>query len=318
MTFQSSDLKHMYDLRNKEKSLTDFYFQTLNKSLRMFSYKNLPVPELEFEKQLQTAGYTVVFKYNDKIYCKPAALKGQEKSPYNEPTIATVAIPALDLYKDYDLDREAVLVKNDFLQIGLNPIILSKGTQIIENRLTMYIKDVLSRAPFTITAQSDKSIQSAQMFINRLIDGEMAVIGEDTFLKDVSVDSLNQSGQSQLSDLINYQTYLYGQLYNEIGLPSLSNEKKERLLASEVEGQQSTIRPLVDNMLECRKTGVEKMNKLFNGNVQVELDSVWNDVKTERQANAATTKTDENTNEQEKKNEHEPVKPNESGDKSDL
>ena len=61
-----------------------------------------------------------------------------------------------------------------------------------------------------------------------------------------------------------------------------------------------------------------KMNKLFNGNTQVELDSVWNDVKTERQANAATTKTDENTNDQDKKNEPEPEKPNGSGDESDL
>lgn len=311
MTFQSSDLKHLYDLRNKEKSLTDFYLQTLNKSLRMFAYENLPVPVIEFEKQLQTAGYTVVFEYNDKIYCNPAALKGQEKSPYGEPTVATVTIPALNLYKDFELDREAVLVKNDFLQTGLNPLILSKGTQIIENRLTMYIKDILTRAPFTITAQSDKSIQSAQAFINRLIDGEMAVIGEDTFLKDVSVDSLNQSGQSQLSDLINYQTYLYGQLYNELGLPSLNNEKKERLLTSEVEGQQSTIRPLVDNMLECRKEGIKKMNKFFNGNTQVELDSVWNDVKTERKAN-------ENPNDQGKENETEPVKPNESDDENDL
>lgn len=318
MTVQSNDLKHLYDLRNKEKSLTDFYLQTLNKSLRMFTYENLPVPEFEFEKQLQTAGYTVVFKYNDKIYCNPAALKGQEKSPYGEPTAATVTIPALDLYKDFDLDREAVLVKNDFLQTGLNPLILSKGTQIIENRLTMYIKDILTRAPFTITAQSDKSIQSAQAFINHLIDGEMAVIGEDTFLKDVSVDSLNQSGQSQLSDLINYQTYLYGQLYNDLGLPSLNNEKKERLLTSEVEGQQSTIRPLVDNMLECRKRGIEKMNKLFNGNTQVELDSVWNDVKTERQANAAPTKTDEKPNDQGKGNEPAAENTNESDDENDL
>lgn len=312
MMAQSNDLKHLYDLRNKEKSLTDFYLQTLNKSLRMFTYKNLPLPSIQFEKQLQTVGYTVVFEYNDKLYCNPAALKGQEKSPYNEPTTATVTIPALNLYRDFNLDREAVLIKNDFLQTGLNTLILSKGTQIIENRLTLYIKDILTRTPFTITAQSDKSIQSAQAFINRLIDGEMAVIGEDTFLKDVSVDSLNQSGQSQLSDLINYQTYLYGQLYNELGLPSLSNEKKERLLSSEVEGQQSTIRPLVDNMLECRKEGLEKMNKFFNGNAQVELDSIWNDVKTERQTNAAPTKTDENTNEPKAEN------TNESDNENDL
>lgn len=271
--------KKLYDLTDKEKSLYDFYNQTLNKSLRIFSYTDLPVPAIEFEQQLQTSGYTVVFKYQDKIYCNAGSLSGQEKSPYGEPTQAIINVPALGLSKTFDLETEAVLIKNDFLQVGLKPLILSKGTQIIENRLSMYLKNVLGRAPFTITANSDKSILSAQAFINKLVQGDLAVIAEDSFLKDVDVNSLNQTGQAGMQDLINYQTYLYGQLYSEIGLPGLTNEKQERMVTSEIESQQATIRPLVDNMLECRERGLEQMNKLFNGNSKVELDSVWNNIK---------------------------------------
>lgn len=276
--------KKLYDLTDKETGLYDFYQQTLNKSLRMFSYTNLPVPEIEFEKQLQEHGYTVVFKYQDKIYCNSGTLTGNEKSPYNEPTQAIINIPALNLTKTFNLETEAVLVKNDFLQVGLKPLVLSKGTQIIENRLTMYLKNILGRAPFTITANSDKSISSAQAFINKLVSGDLAVIAEDSFLKDVNVNSLNQTGQATMQDLINYQTYLYGQLYSEIGLPGLTNEKQERMISSEVESQQATIRPLVDNMLECRERGIEQMNKLFNGNFKVELDSVWNNVKQKQES----------------------------------
>lgn len=287
--------KKLYDLRDKEKSLFDFYEQTLNKSLRMFTYKNLPVPEIEFEKQLQENGYTVVFEYQNKIYCNSGTLSGKEKSPYNQPTEAIITIPALNLSKSFDLETEAVLVKNDFLQVGLKPLILSKGTQIIENRLTIYLKNVLGRAPFTITANSDKSILSAQTFINKLTAGDLAVIAEDSFLKDVSVDSLTQTGQANMQDLINYQTYLYGQLYSELGLPGLTHEKQERMLTSEIESQQATIRPLVDNMLECRKKGIEQMNKLFNGNMQVELDSVWNNIKEKQESESPVShETDSN------------------------
>lgn len=276
--------KKLYDLTDKEKSLFDFYQQTLNKSLRMFTYTDLPVPEIEFEKQLQENGYTVVFEYQDKIYCNSASLTGQEKSPYGEPTQAIINIPALKISKTFDLETEAVLVKNDFLQVGLKPLVLSKGTQIIENRLTMYLKNVLGRAPFTITANSDKSILSAQTFINKLTSGDLAVIAEDSFLKDVDVNSLNQTGQTSIQELINYQTYLYGQLYSELGLPAVTQEKQERMVTSEIESQQATIRPLVDNMLECREQGIEQMNKIFNGNTQVELDSVWNTVKQKQEA----------------------------------
>lgn len=275
--------KTLYDLTDKEKSLYDFFNQTLNKSLRMFTYENLPVPEIEFERQLQENGYTVVFRHEDKIYCNSGSLAGQELSPYNEPTKAIINIPALKLSKTFDLEKDAVLVRNDFLQIGLKPLILSKGTQIIENRLSMYLKNILGRAPFTITANSDKSISSAQMFIDKLVKGDLAVIAEDTFLKDVDVNSLNQTGQATIQDLINYQTYLYGQLYSELGLPGLTHEKQERMLTSEIKSQQATIRPLVDNMLECRKLGVNQMNKLFNGETTVELDSVWNNIKQEQE-----------------------------------
>lgn len=276
--------KKLYNLADKETSLFDFYQQTLNKSLRMFSYTNLPVPEIEFERQLQENGYTVVFKYQDKLYCNSGSLTGQDKSPYGEPTKVLITIPALNLSKTFNLDTEAVLIKNDFLQVGLKPLILSKGTQIIENRLSMYLKNILGRAPFTITANSDKSILSAQTFINKLVNGDLAVIAEDSFLKDVNVNSLNQTGQATLQDLISYQTYLYGQLYSELGLPGLTHEKQERMLTSEIESQQATIRPLVDNMLQCREQGIEQMNKLFNGNTKVELDSVWNNIKQKQES----------------------------------
>ena len=122
--------RKLYDLADKETSLYDFYNQTLNKSLRIFSYTDLPVPAIEFEQQLQTSGYTVVFKYQDKIYCNTGSLMGQDKSPYGEPTQAIINIPALGLSKTFDLETEAVLVTNDFLQVGLKPLILSKGTQV--------------------------------------------------------------------------------------------------------------------------------------------------------------------------------------------
>ena len=281
MNKQTSNLVNLYDLRNKQQSLSDFFNQTLNKTLRMFEYQNLPLPVIQFEKQLQINGYTVVFEYNGMLYCNAASLAGNEKSAYGEPTQALVNIPALSLSKTFELGKDAVLIKNDFLMTGLKNIILSKGTQIIENRLTMYLKNVLSRAPFSITATSDKSILSAQTFVNKLIDGEFAIIGEDSFLKDVDINTLNQMQSSVMQDLINYQTYLYGQLYNELGLPSLTFEKNERMNEQELDSQTATMRPLVANLFLCREKGLQEMNKLFSGNSQLELGSVWNNLKDE-------------------------------------
>ena len=65
------------------------------------------------------------------------------------------------------------------------------------------------------------------------------------------------------------------QLYAEIGLYTNENRKKERLITSEVETGLNAIYPLVDNMLDNRIQGFEKVNKMFGLNVKVEFMSSW-------------------------------------------
>ena len=71
------------------------------------------------------------------------------------------------------------------------------------------------------------------------------------------------------------------------------------MLTSEIESQQATIRPLVDNMLDCRKKGIEQMNKLFNGNTQVKLDSVWNSIKEKQESETDSNQESETDSNQE-------------------
>ena len=60
-----------------------------------------------------------------------------------------------------------------------------------------------------------------------------------------------------------------------MGLTSNSQMKKERLISAEVEVSNSGIYPIVDNMLECRRAGIQKINDMFGTNIQVEFNSSW-------------------------------------------
>ena len=65
------------------------------------------------------------------------------------------------------------------------------------------------------------------------------------------------------------------QLYSEIGLYTNENMKKERLITSEVETGLNAIYPLVDNMLDNRVQGFDKVNKMFDLDIEVEFMSAW-------------------------------------------
>ena len=245
----------------------------------MFEYENLPdtLKSSIIEDQLQENGYTVIFKYQENLYSTVAGLSGREKSPYNEPTTALVNVPALNFNQTLTINKDCVLIKNDDLMVGLLPTILKHGTLAIENEITMLLADYNARIQTLISAGTDQTIQDAQNYINQIIDGNLSVVGESAFYQDLKTHNPSQNAKETFQDLISYQQYIKSDLYNELGLSSLNNMKKERLITSEVDSESDQIFPLVDNMLRNRKEGIKMVNKLFNGKINVDFGSTWKD-----------------------------------------
>lgn len=269
----------LYQITNKQQSLYDYTLGILNRTLSMFQYQGLPdsLPQSVLEKQLQISGYSVIFKVGQDLFCTAAGLSGQEKSPYKEPTSAIINVPALNFNKTLTINKDCVLIKNDDLRVGLMPTISKHGTQTIENEITMLLADYNARIQTLISAGTDQTIQDAQNYINQIIDGNLSVIGENSFYQDLKTHNPSQNAKENFQDLIAYQQFIKSDLYNELGLSSLNNMKKERLITSEVDDQTDQIYPYVDNMLRNRKNGIEMVNKLFNGKIAVDFSSTWKD-----------------------------------------
>ena len=260
----------------------------------MFAYTGLPdtVDRAILEKYLQLYGYVVFFKYNNKLYFTKAGLTGYEKSPYNEPTEALVNVPALGINQRLTLNKNAVLVQNDDLKTGILPYIKKSGTLLIENEITMLLNSYNDRIQSLITAGSDQSIAAANQYLNNIINGNLGTIAENSFLKDITVHNAQSTGKIDFSDLIQYQQYLKSDLYNMLGLSSLNNMKKERMNSLEVQANDDNVYPFVDSMLSNRKQGFEMVNKLFNGNIQVDFNGAWKD-KAENRTNSNANQVDE-------------------------
>ena len=305
----------LYQITNKRQSLTDYANSIFNRTLSMFEYKNLPdtLPQAELEKQLQVHGYAVIFEYNNQLYSSCASLTGQEKSAYNQPTQAIINIPALNFNQTLTINKNCVLIKNDDLQVGLLPSILKHGTLAIENEITMLLADYNARIQTLISAGTDQTIQDAQKYINQIVDGNLSIIGENAFYQDLKTHNPSQNSKENFQDLIAYEQFIKSDLYNELGLSSLNNMKKERLITSEVDSESDQIYPFVDNMFRNRKDGINMVNKLFNGKIQVDFGSTWKDKadqrNTPRQQSTEPTQPTEPTEPTEPTQPTEPTEP---------
>ena len=284
----------MIQLTDKHKLLKQFKSNQLNKSLTMFEWSNLPetIPQVELEKMLQINGYAVIAEYQGKLYAFQAGFSGQD--PYNQPTKALVNNPALKNNTTYTIGKDCIVIKNDDMKQGLNGIYEYYGQRLIENQITMLMTDYNLRMPFTISSSDDQTTQSAKMYLKKIIDGSLGVIGEQKLFKALSVTPTNSKQTATFADLYGYQQFIIAQLNNTIGLATNNNMKRERLTTNEIEVNKNASYPLVDNMLKNRQQAVDAINEMFDANISVEYSSIWRGINDNSDLTISNNGNDEN------------------------
>ena len=284
----------MIQLTDKHKLLKQFKSNQLNKSLTMFEWSNLPetIPAVELEKMLQINGYAVIAEYQGNLYAFQAGFSGQD--PYNQPTKALVNNPALKNNTTYTIGDDCIVIKNDDMKQGLNGIYEYYGQRLIENQITMLMTDYNLRMPFTISSSDDQTTQSAKMYLKKIIEGSLGVIGEQKLFKALSVTPTNSKQTATFSDLYGYQQFIIAQLNNTIGLATNNNMKRERLTTNEIEVNKNASYPLVDNMLKNRQQAVEAINEMFDVNISVEYSSIWRGINDNSDNTISNNGNDEN------------------------
>lgn len=280
--------------KNKDCAVKHIIETTLNKTQSMFKYDGLPetIPAAELENILQRNGYCIVTEVNGKLYALYGGLGG-ELNAYYKPTKCIVANPYLNISKEYTIENNAdcVFFKNDYLCRGLMPIIGKYAVLLTDNGISLNAASVLSRLTMLISASDDRTKQSAEMFLDKILGGDFGIIGENAFLKGVTLQQINNSNTLSIVHLTELNQYYKANLLNEIGLNAQFNMKRERLSENEILLNNDEILPFAENMLNQRITAVNAINEKYGTNIKVDFASSW---KTEHETNEKATET-ENT-----------------------
>lgn len=275
-------------LEFKRDLMIEYVRYMLDRTTTMFEYENLPdtIPARKLEEFLQTRGYVSIIKYEgtnapDGYYAVTGG-RGGKRDAYYEPIDFVFANPYLGIdgsYRIYpnepDLKQpRCALIRNDSMYMGLMPMFTRYASLLTENAISLRISDINLRALLTMAAPDDKTKASAELYLKRLEDGDNAVIGESAFFDGVNYHD-GSHPNNHMKDLIEYEQYLKASWFNELGLDSNYNMKRERISSSEVNQNSDALIPLVQNMLNSRKECIEDLNTLFGLNVSVKLASIW-------------------------------------------
>lgn len=268
--------KYQKQIKDKDTAVSEFMLHTLAQTQAMFVYDGLPetVPQVELERILQENGNCLFANVNGNLYALNGSTGG-EMDAYNRPTIYTVANPYLKLNKNYRIDVDGVLMKNDTNGESLLPLIGKYAVLYTDGLITLNTTSILKRITMLISASDDKTKASADLFLKKILDGYFSIIGENAFFKGVSMQTAPTGTGQDISQLIELIQYYRASMLNDLGLNANYNMKRERLNLGEVSMNVDVLLPYVENMLKSRRDGLDKVNDMFNTEITVDLNSSW-------------------------------------------
>ena len=278
----------LVDYVTKKTKSSRYYFRyLLDRTIMMFKYKNLPdtIDQKVLERYLQVNGTACITRATDgNLYCFNGSWGG-EQDVYYRPTKFIISNPHISQLTQETFTKEctiygteehdAVLVRNDTEWASLTPLIARYAVLMCENCLTVRTADVMLRIIALLSAGTDKALKSAQAYIKKLENGELSVIGDSAFMETLKLQSPPSNNGSYLTQFIELQQYLKGSFFNELGLRANYNMKREAIGQGESTLDADSILPLCDNMLECRKEDIAKVNALFGTDISVDFSSAW-------------------------------------------
>lgn len=269
------------DMPDKGMLLSSYIRYYLSRLQSMFKYEGLPesIPAKWLENYLLVNGFTVFIKDGDDLICTYAGV-GADPDVYFIPTKAIVSNPCLkdkSAAREYTRDVDCVVMYNDTYCQGLLPMLKKYCAQMVEIDVSFYLNTVMSRGTAVLSATDDNTKASAELWLKRIKEGKLGVIGESNFTladRDLTVNQLSGT-DGTLTNLIEAMQYVKASLYNDLGLQANYNMKREAINAGESQLTEDQLHPLIDNMLKERQEGLDRVNKMFGTNITVSFNSAW-------------------------------------------
>lgn len=257
-------------LRN-DSTFIDYNQQLTELALNVFEWINLPdtVDERYLEYNLFYKGYCLYFR--DEIIgdmCLPCTIGG-ELDVYTIPIMRQAF--AVNGYQKFCYPNDSVIIFNNYLH---TPTAYTVERYALRCAAIQRIIDVnvnAQKTPILITCSEQQRLTMENVFMQ--YDGNKPVIfAADTFDADqIKVLKTDAPYVSDKLKILQHQTW--NEALTFLGIENSNEDKRERLVSSEVGSNYGNVEAQRNVMLNSRKNACEKINKLFGTSISVRFRS---------------------------------------------
>lgn len=296
------ELSRIYNVSDVINGFDYWYFKLLNYVLGIYEYDGLPdsLPARELESNLLLTGHAAVFESKGQLLTTITELYGFDE--YYRPTSATFG-NALIPFKKLTFGKDAEIIYNNRIQgnilrrqavdSGLSSYIRRYARLLADMESTLDIYIINSRFNSYPTAQTQQMAMQLEDFNSRVEVGERAILTDPAFLESFRNIDIKPRTSDNLNDLLIARDKILSTFFREIGVKFQQEQKRAQLTEDEVTADEQLLLINLDDMLQERQEGLDRVNAHFGTNIRVKINPAY-DRKTYTKEEVANVNTDNN------------------------
>lgn len=247
----------------------DYLFRLKEYAINCFEWVNLPdtIDARFIENELFDKGRINFFKDKTLGYlCLPVNESGPINI-YNEPT--KKYIYASDGFSRKRNISNSVTIYNNFLRTPTFTTVNLYSIRLAEVQRTIDTNMLAQKTPITIICPENERLAFKNIY--KQVQANRPIIWGTSELNLDNYRVLNTTAPYVVDKLTLYKHDLWNEVMTFLGVNNANQDKKERLVESEVGANDEQIEQARFNMLDARKQACEKINKMFGLDIDVKF-----------------------------------------------
>ena len=248
-----------------------YYYKMMLIVRNLFEWENLPnnMEARWIERYLFSDGKCIFYK--DPTMGFMVAGYGQNGSVncYDDPTLVDPIAP------NYTYNGKQLVNGDNCYVIRNNDLMLPEFSVVryyayklanIDRAIDVNIEAV--KTPVLVTC-TDKQRLSLKQAINQRKDNEPVIWSSD--LSDINemVDTLTTNAPIVFPQLQTQKHMILNEVFTDLGINNANMDKRERMVANEVEANNEQVKACEDVMLKSRQQACKEINRIFGTNISV-------------------------------------------------
>ena len=248
-----------------------YYYKLTLIARALFSWKNLPnnMDDRWIEKYLFTNGKCIFYK--DPVMGEMVAGFGQMSSIncYGDPTKVYPVAPNYVYSGEQLINGEnCYVIRNNDLMLPTFPTVRMYAFKLTNIDRAIDINIEAQKSPILVRC-TDKQRLSLKNAINQRRDNEPVIYADNSFDKDM-ITTLDLNPPLVFPDLQVQKHMVLNEVFTDLGINNANMDKRERMVANEVEANNEQVKASEDVMLKVRQEACKQINRIFGTNISVE------------------------------------------------